>query len=282
MSLSRYSMDSVSSATESSTTLHSTVSSASSATVLDDHSLPSKPSWIGLVKADTKLVDKSLVIDPVLNSHHHVVVALAHRGSGKSTFLSMLAEFLAMHSKHSIETRLECFSKCDLFTKRRPFFDKHFAKCPVIHLDFSQHGSRTYEDALKHFRTSVCRATRDLVNLLPSFFDVPADKNGRVGLYISAKAMKSHIEHVTMLFTDLDKGEGGRVEANALVTGLMEVLDKCLGGQQSVVLIDEFEAPVANIMCEPGIPQGVREDIVLMYSSFYTAVFKVSCNCLLC
>ncbi|KAJ2032040.1 hypothetical protein GGI08_005319 [Coemansia sp. S2] len=86
---------------------------------------------------NVKLVDKSLAIERVLESGYHIMVALAPPGSGKSTFLSMLAEYLALYSKVPRETRLRYFGKYDLYTKRRGFFDEHFAKYPVIHLDFS-------------------------------------------------------------------------------------------------------------------------------------------------
>ncbi|KAJ2345663.1 hypothetical protein GGH92_003951 [Coemansia sp. RSA 2673] len=113
------------------------MSTATGTTVHGDHFIPGRVSWPDLMRMNVKLVDKSLAIERVLESGYYIMVALAPPGSGKSTFLSMLAEYLALYSKVPRETRLGYFGKYDLYTKRRGFFDEHFAKYPVIHLDFS-------------------------------------------------------------------------------------------------------------------------------------------------
>ncbi|KAJ2832275.1 hypothetical protein GGI24_001297, partial [Coemansia furcata] len=109
---------------------------ATGTTIHGSRFLAGRDSWIGLVESEANIVDKSLAIEHVVDSNYHVMIALAPRGSGKSTFLSMLTDFLALYSAVPKETRLEYFSEYDLYTKHRVFFDKHFAMYPVIHLDF--------------------------------------------------------------------------------------------------------------------------------------------------
>ncbi|KAJ2810373.1 hypothetical protein H4S07_002704, partial [Coemansia furcata] len=100
---------------------------ATGTTVHGSHFLTGRDSWISLVESNAKIVDKSLAIEHVVDSNYHIMIALAPHGSGKSTFLSMLAEYLALYSAVPKETRLEYFSEYELYTKRQVFFDKHFA-----------------------------------------------------------------------------------------------------------------------------------------------------------
>ncbi|KAJ2749038.1 hypothetical protein GGI19_005859 [Coemansia pectinata] len=203
------------------------------------------------------------------------MIALAPRGSGKSTFLSILAEYLALHSKVPRETRLEYFRTYDLYTKRRGFFDEHFAKYPVIHLDFSGHEPQTVEHASRCLQTSVRIATCHIVDHLSTFLEVPADE-GHIGLYQSARARKQAIKHVAALFDKLEHSADDIQLANTFMANLIATLYMCLGGEQSVVLIDELDKPIVHLMCTSDIPQGVREGIVSIYTSFYTTVFKPS------
>ncbi|KAJ2883872.1 hypothetical protein H4R27_002470, partial [Coemansia aciculifera] len=185
----------------------------------------------------------------------------------------MLAEYLALYSKVPRETRLEYFSKYDLYTKRRGFFDEHFAKYPVIHLDFSEHEPQTVEDAVMYLQKSVRNATSHTVAHLASLLRRPTNEQ-HIGMYIDFEAMATDIEHVRVLFDRLEDSTGNRRLANVFMTNLLAALYMCLGGKQSVVLIDELDKPIVHLMCTSDIPQGVREGIVSIYTSFYTTVFK--------
>ncbi|KAJ2792959.1 hypothetical protein H4S07_007191, partial [Coemansia furcata] len=93
--------------------------------------------WLDLSSDHAILVDKSLAIMRIMDNGADVMAAIAPRRSGKTTFLTMMAEFLSAHSTWSADDREKLFSEYNLYTQHPKFFKDHFAKYSVIHLDLS-------------------------------------------------------------------------------------------------------------------------------------------------
>jgi thymidylate kinase len=55
---------------------------------------------------------------------------------GKSLFISMLINFFDISERIPKERRRKQFEKCRIYKEDREFFDKHFAKYPIISLSF--------------------------------------------------------------------------------------------------------------------------------------------------
>ncbi|KAJ2900542.1 hypothetical protein IWW38_000417 [Coemansia aciculifera] len=103
---------------------------------------PGNGCWLDLANRGARIVDKSLAIKQIMDSGYMVKLGLAPRRSGKSTFVSMLSEFLAAESTVTKERRRELFEPYDLYKQEECFFNKHFAKYAVFFMSFKvrKHG----------------------------------------------------------------------------------------------------------------------------------------------
>ncbi|KAJ2413793.1 hypothetical protein GGI10_002823 [Coemansia sp. RSA 2530] len=99
--------------------------------------LISMSQWLDLTEDHAILVDKSLAIKRIMENGARVMTAIAPRRSGKTTFLTMMSEFLSAHSTWTASERMKSFEQYNLCTQESEFFKDHFAKYPVIYLDFS-------------------------------------------------------------------------------------------------------------------------------------------------
>ncbi|KAJ2254178.1 hypothetical protein GGI13_002309 [Coemansia sp. RSA 455] len=98
-----------------------------------------KSEWLDLAEERAILVDKSLAIRRIMENGSDIMAAIAPRRSGKTTFLTLMAEFLSAHSTWSADDRERLLKDYDLYTQYPDFFKEHFAKYPVFYLDLSSH-----------------------------------------------------------------------------------------------------------------------------------------------
>ncbi|KAJ2742815.1 hypothetical protein GGI20_004217 [Coemansia sp. BCRC 34301] len=97
----------------------------------------SSSEWPELVSENAILVDKSLAIKRVMECGAIALVAIAPRRSGKSTFLTMMTEFLSAHSTWTADYRMKSFKGYNLCEQHPQFVKDNFAKYPVLHFDLS-------------------------------------------------------------------------------------------------------------------------------------------------
>ncbi|KAJ2263070.1 hypothetical protein GGI01_001069 [Coemansia sp. RSA 376] len=218
--------------------------------------LMGESSWESFVRDNRKMVDKSLSIKRVMTYGADVMIGLAPRKSGKSTFVSMLASFLATNSSTmTLADRRRHFEKSDLFRQHPTFFNDHFAKYPVFVLNFSRSMPLTTEEAISILRGNVIIAYKDCIEYLGSLPNTLQGDN--LGRFESAADSS---------ITGDDCGD--------FLKALMEVLYNCFDGRGSVVTIDEYDKPIFCAPRELGIGKEACKDIVGVYSQFYSALFK--------
>uniref|UniRef100_A0A1B6CQH1 AAA-ATPase-like domain-containing protein n=1 Tax=Clastoptera arizonana TaxID=38151 RepID=A0A1B6CQH1_9HEMI len=102
-------------------------------------------------------VDKSLLIEFTIRTGRQIIIT-APRRFMKSTNLDMLCKFFSVESLHDVEV-FQTFRQT-LIYKNKAVFDEHFAKYPVVYVDFKCGGVNTFKDALSQIRTCINEAYR--------------------------------------------------------------------------------------------------------------------------
>ncbi|KAJ2716122.1 hypothetical protein H4R19_000825 [Coemansia spiralis] len=92
--------------------------------------------WRQFIRDNSALADKSLAIADVMDSDYMVCAGLYPRCLGKTTFLDLLYNFLAVVSKVPYSQRREKFTSYAIHEKGPEFFSKHFCRYAVFKLDF--------------------------------------------------------------------------------------------------------------------------------------------------
>ncbi|KAJ2024385.1 hypothetical protein GGI06_001016 [Coemansia sp. S85] len=163
----------------------------------------------------------------------------------------MMSEFLSAHSTWTASERMKSFEQYNLCTQESEFFKDHFAKYPVIYLDFSGHSPQTTTDAIQHI----------------------------VGRYASFRAMNTAITDIERWHTELrDNPATTTAGLCSFLPNLIKALYMCPGGQKAVVLIDEYDKPLVHALCERRADQQACSDVIGVYNSFYSPLFKNTAN----
>ncbi|KAJ2037558.1 hypothetical protein H4S03_002886 [Coemansia sp. S3946] len=173
----------------------------------------------------------------------------------------------------TLADRRRHFEKSDLFRQHPTFFNDHFAKYPVFVLNFSRSMPRTAEEAISILRGNVIIAYKDCMEYLGSLANALQGDN--LGRFESAGDMELAIRGIHAAYEKLlaDSSITGD-DCGDFLKVLMEVLYNCRDGRGSVVIIDEYDKPIFCALRELGIGKETREDIVGVYSQFYSALLK--------
>ncbi|KAJ2051855.1 hypothetical protein H4S04_001727 [Coemansia sp. S16] len=132
---------------------------------------------------------------------------------------------------------------------------------------------RTAEEAISILRGNVIIAYKDCMEYLGSLANALQGDN--LGRFESAGDMELAIRGIHAAYEKLlaDSSITGD-DCGDFLKVLMEVLYNCRDGRGSVVIIDEYDKPIFCALRELGIGKETREDIVGVYSQFYSALLK--------
>ncbi|KAJ2337004.1 hypothetical protein GGI00_000506 [Coemansia sp. RSA 2681] len=230
--------------------------------------------WPGLASDGAILVDKSLAIKRVMSSGAVAMVAIAPRRSGKSTFLSMMAEFLSAHSSRPVPDRAELVKEYSLFKDDPEFFKRNFAKYPVLFFDLSDHIPSTVAEAVCCLQKAAHDSSIKCMEYLEECL-AKSSKDGDFGGYNSFDEM----EEITKILTERHKELSGSkpvalIKIAFFLRWLMEAMYMAPGGRSTVVIIDEYDKPLAHVLCEQDINAEVRRGVIDTYTSFYSSLLK--------
>ncbi|KAI8323341.1 hypothetical protein GQ54DRAFT_286501 [Martensiomyces pterosporus] len=237
--------------------------------------------WESYVGSNATLVDKSEAIEHVFSQDSGQVIAgLYPRRMGKSTFLSLVASFAGMITNIPLAQRMDEFKKYMLYDSSRQFFEQNFARYPVFHLDFKDHEPRSELSALKFIGESITYAAESYIETLCSASE--GRSLSETTAHLSVENVQARKRDISILVEQYTLLASGRLDVddaamvNRFLPMLMKVLFFCLGRQKSVVLIDEFDAPLTNTFCAKELTADRRESIRRVYISFYTRLLKAN------
>lgn len=104
-------------------------------------------------------IDKSLLIQEVLQSGAEILLLPRPRRFGKTLNLTMLRYFFEQHETEEAKKDAESLFH-GLLIRNTPEFEEHFAKYPVIYLTFKDVKALNFENALYMVRDAITREFR--------------------------------------------------------------------------------------------------------------------------
>ncbi|KAJ2712608.1 hypothetical protein H4R19_002666 [Coemansia spiralis] len=209
-----------------------------------------QPPAVDFIVDNSALVDKSLAIFDMMDSGYHAVCAgLCPRLMGKSMFLDLLYNFLAVVSEVSYSQRLEKFTSYAIY-QQKDFFTDHFCRYAVFKLD------------LKLIRGNA---------------EVDVGPYDRGDIKAKAVVHQDDIDDALSMFDSVM----GRQSLSAADIGdirvviplLMKAFNR-LFGRGAVVLVDEYDTPFLNAAKNRRLTTADKEEIQRAYTNFLSALLK--------
>ena len=187
-------------------------------------------------------VDKTQLIEQVLNRRNKVSLFTRPRRSGKTLNMSMLQHFF------EIGTDPKFFQGLSI-SKNNELCEKHMGKYPVVSISLKSIHADSYAKAKAQLIKLVNREARRVQFLLDSDRLTAVDK---------------------ALFSELLDRE---MEEDTLVSSLQELTEllEIHFGQQVIVLIDEYDVPLAKAN-----QNGYYDEMALLLRNFFENVLKTN------
>ena len=187
-------------------------------------------------------VDKTQLIEQVLNRRNKVSLFTRPRRFGKTLNMSMLQNFF------EIGTDSKFFQGLSI-SKNNELCEKHMGKYPVVSISLKSIHADSYAKAKAQLIKLVNREARRVQFLLDSDRLTAVDK---------------------ALFSELLDRE---MEEDTLVSSLQELTEllEIHFGQQVIVLIDEYDVPLAKAN-----QNGYYDDMALLLCNFFENVLKTN------
>ena len=187
-------------------------------------------------------VDKTQLIEQVLNRRNKVSLFTRPRRFGKTLNMSMLQHFF------EIGTDPKFFQGLSI-SKNNELCEKHMGKYPVVSISLKSIHADSYAKAKAQLIKLVNREARRVQFLLDSDRLTAVDK---------------------ALFSELLDRE---MEEDTLVSSLQELTEllEIHFGQQVIVLIDEYDVPLANAN-----QNGYYDEMALLLRNFFENVLKTN------
>ena len=187
-------------------------------------------------------VDKTQLIEQVLNRRNKVSLFTRPRRFGKTLNMSMLQHFF------EIGTDPKFFQGLSI-SKNNELCEKHMGKYPVVSISLKSIHADSYAKAKAQLIKLVNREARRVQFLLDSDRLTAVDK---------------------ALFSELLDRE---MEENTLVSSLQELTEllEIHFGQQVIVLIDEYDVPLAKAN-----QNGYYDEMALLLRNFFENVLKTN------
>lgn len=187
-------------------------------------------------------VDKTQLIEQVLNRRNKVSLFTRPRRFGKTLNMSMLQHFF------EIGTDPKFFQGLSI-SKNNELCEKHMGKYPVVSISLKSIHADSYAKAKAQLIKLVNREARRVQFLLDSDRLTAVDK---------------------ALFSELLDRE---MEEDTLVSSLQELTEllEIHFGQQVIVLIDEYDVPLAKAN-----PNGYYDEMALLLRNFFENVLKTN------
>ena len=187
-------------------------------------------------------VDKTQLIEQVLNRRNKVSLFTRPRRFGKTLNMSMLQNFF------EIGTDSKFFQGLSI-SKNNELCEKHMGKYPVVSISLKSIHADSYAKAKAQLIKLVNREARRVQFLLDSDRQTAVDK---------------------ALFSELLDRE---MEEDTLVSSLQELTEllEIHFGQQVIVLIDEYDVPLAKAN-----QNGYYDEMALLLCNFFENVLKTN------
>ncbi|KAJ1680287.1 hypothetical protein EV182_000305 [Spiromyces aspiralis] len=219
-----------------SSTISSTGSNRAPARVTGDVVSVDTTNWIGLVRENKLLVDKThLLLDVMDDSNSDVI--FRSRCFGKTIFLNMAHDFFNVaETEEELAERKRIFEEMNIHKVDPTFVDKHCGRYPVIHLN------------LKDVRPVT------LDNLRDSMEEVVSTAIDEWGHAISDTS-KAELNFTRgRLNRKIDNMHSSIDDSVAIPKELVGYLSRYYN-EKCIVLVDEFDVPVVSA------PEGIREEV---------------------
>ena len=187
-------------------------------------------------------VDKTQLIEQVLNRRNKVSLFTRPRRFGKTLNMSMLQHFFEIGTDPK-------FFQCLSISKNNELCEKHMGKYPVVSISLKSIHADSYAKAKAQLIKLVNREARRVQFLLDSDRLTAVDK---------------------ALFSELLDRE---MEEDTLVSSLQELTEllEIHFGQQVIVLIDEYDVPLAKAN-----QNGYYDEMALLLRNFFENVLKTN------
>ncbi|KAJ1720495.1 hypothetical protein LPJ61_006151, partial [Coemansia biformis] len=211
---------------------------------------PDKSGWKLISDDEAMFVDKSMAIYDMMQRRNYVEVGLFPRRMGKTTFLDLLKNFLAVVSDAPYSERRTRYEKLAIYDRHKAFFDEHFGRYTVFKVDLNSvlAGGEDVEIGAYNWGAIVEKVRRyryDIDDVIDSFEFLEGLKETK----------DDHLETIC-----------------PLLPKLMKVFSR-LFGRRSVLLVDDYDAPLVKAHC--GIADvALRNRIVDIYTSFPSECLK--------
>ncbi|KAJ1731989.1 hypothetical protein LPJ61_002261 [Coemansia biformis] len=237
--------------------------------------------WSLISDDEAMVVDKSVAIYDIMRKGCSSVIAgLYPRRMGKTTFLDLLKNFLAVVSNTPYGERRTKYERFAIYVHQRAFFDEHFGRYAVFKLDLKDDKPETRDEAAERLRKAVVDATADHIDFLRSLLAGGEDVD--VGAYdrsIIAEKARRYERDITVIIDSFEFLEGLKetkairlTRIGALLPELMKVFFR-LFGRKSVLIVDEYDAPFVKTFCRVA-DVDLRNDIHATYSEFLSGCLK--------
>ncbi|KAJ2807309.1 hypothetical protein H4R20_001335 [Coemansia guatemalensis] len=233
--------------------------------------------WDVFIRRDSTLVDKSMAIADIVGYPASVIAGVYPRRMGKTTFLDTLANFLDVIGSLPRSRREEEFRQCAIYESHPQIFNRHFAKYAVFRLDLKTQAPATLDEAENCLLDIAVSAAEPYVELLRGLVNGDAHTDIAIELDESTirKCKPSFQNYLKMYDTIASmmymQSFSGAV--NTILPRLMGLLFNHLG-IESVLLVDEYDAPYLGALRGTHIEEGMHTSIMDAYSKFLSAMLK--------
>jgi len=209
-------------------------------------------------------IDKSLLIQEVLQSGAEILLFPRPRRFGKTLNLTMLRCFFERHE--TADARKEAETLFDgLAIRDTPEFEGHFAGYPVIYLTFKDVKKTTFESAIYKVHLLLSEETAR------HLYGVPPEKlNGNVSI---------------SLLTRIKDGQSSLEDYEETLRKLSEFLHDIYGAPP-ILLIDEYDTPIHSawqngyydemVSFMRGLLSGALKDNPYIFKGIITGILRVA------
>ncbi len=211
-----------------------------------------------IIQNNNYFVDKSLLIEEVIEAEKSVLLLPRPRRFGKTLNLSMLRYFF---DKSEPENK-ELFKDLKI-RQTDEDIKRHCCKYPVIYLTFKDAKAETWEGTLNHIKLEIAKAYKQHMYLLDSNI-----------LYDYEKQM----------FIDLLSRKADEFDYEISIKQLSDYLQR-YHNKKVVILIDEYDAPIQAgykkfydkvVSFMRGLLSGAFKDNTNLYKGIITGILRVS------
>lgn len=211
-----------------------------------------------IITDNNYFVDKSMLIEEVINAQKNVLLIPRPRRFGKTLNLSMLRYFFDKNEPNSQDlfTNLNIWKTCE-------DVKKHCGKYPVINLSFKDAKAETWDDTFKFLKKEISNSYIEHIYLLKS---------------------ETLFEFEKIKFTNIISGKGDSVDFAVSLSELSEYISRH-HNEKVIILIDEYDTPIQAghrkfykevVAFMRNLLSGAFKDNSNLYKGIITGILRVS------